>query len=96
VFVTAQGSRRTRFRRAIERRSLSNAELAARELVEQALQLAVLYTEQEDDPRAERAMVKWLGRGSSKEVDGVGAGVTPLHRSRRASGETSDRSGGNR
>ena len=38
---------------------------AAREMgrlpLEQALQLLVLYVEQ-DDPRAERAMVKWLGR----------------------------------
>ena len=55
----------TRFRRAIERRSLINAELAAREMgrlsLEQALQLVVLYAEQ-DDPRAERAMVRWLGR----------------------------------
>ena len=61
MFVTAQGSPRTRFRRAIERRSLLNAELAAREMgrlsLEQALALVVLYAEQ-DDPRAERAMVR--------------------------------------
>jgi hypothetical protein len=65
VFVTAQGSAATRFKRAIERRSILNAELAAREMgkvsLEEALQLVVLYTEQ-DDPRAERAMVRWLGR----------------------------------
>ena len=63
--MTAQGSAATRFRRAMERRSLLNAELAAREMhqvsLEQALQLVVLYAEQ-DDPRAERAMVRWLGR----------------------------------
>ena len=29
--------------------------------LEEALQLVVLYAEQ-DDPRAERAMVRWLGR----------------------------------
>jgi len=65
VFVTAQGSPRERFRRAIERRSLLNAELAAREVgvvtLEEALQLVVLYAERAD-PRAERAMVRWLGR----------------------------------
>ena len=33
----------------------------ARLSLEQALQLVVLYAEQ-DDPRAERAMVRWLGR----------------------------------
>ena len=60
-----QGSPRSRFRRAIERRSLINAEMACREMgnvsLEEALQLVVLYAEQ-DDPRAERAMVRWLGR----------------------------------
>ena len=59
------GLPRTRFKRAIERRSLLNAELAAREMgrvtLEEALQLVVLYAEQAD-PRAERAMVRWLGR----------------------------------
>ena len=63
--MTSQGSPATRFRRAIERRSLINAELAAREMgrlsLEQALQLVALYCEQAD-PRAERAMVRWLGR----------------------------------
>jgi hypothetical protein len=47
VFVTAQGSPRTRFRRAVERRSIINAELAAREMgslsLEDALALVVLY-----------------------------------------------------
>jgi hypothetical protein len=65
MFVTSQGSPATRFRRAIERRSLLNAELAAREMgqvtLEEALQLVVLYAEQAD-PGAERAMVRWLGR----------------------------------
>jgi hypothetical protein len=68
--VTAQGSAATRFRRAIGRRSRINAELAAREMgkvtLEEALQLVVLYAEQ-DDPRAERAMVRWLGRLFTEE-----------------------------
>ena len=42
-----------------------NAELAAQEIgrlsLEQALQLVVLYAEPHDS-RAERAIVKWLGR----------------------------------
>ena len=53
--MTAQGSPATRFRRAVERRRLINADLAAREMgrvsLEQALQLVVLYAEQ-DDPFA--------------------------------------------
>jgi phage FluMu protein gp41 len=59
------GSPATRFKRAIESRSLINAELAAREMgrlsLEHALALVVLYAES-NDPRAERAMVRWLGR----------------------------------
>ena len=45
--MTAQGSAATRFKRAIERRSLLNAEIAAREMgrvsLEDALALVVLY-----------------------------------------------------
>jgi hypothetical protein len=63
--VTAHGSPATRFARAIERRSLINAELAAREMtvvsLEHALQLVILYAEQGED-RFERAAVRWLGR----------------------------------
>ena len=63
--MTAQGSPRTRFKRAIERRSILNAEMAAHETgvitLEEALQLVALYCERAD-PRAERAMVRWLGR----------------------------------
>lgn len=55
----------TRFRRAIERRSLINAELAAREMgqvsLEDALSLVILYAEQ-GEPRFEKAAVRWLGR----------------------------------
>ena len=50
VFVTSQGSPATRFKRAIERRSLINAELAAREMdqvsLEDALALVILYAQQ--------------------------------------------------
>ena len=52
------------FRRAVERRSLKNAELAAREMsqvsLEDALALVVLYAEQ-DETRFEKAAVRWLG-----------------------------------
>jgi hypothetical protein len=65
VFVTSQGSPATRFSRAIERRSLINAELAAREMgqvsLEDALALVILYAEQ-GEPRFEKAAVRWLGR----------------------------------
>ena len=78
MFVTAQGSPRTRFKRAIERRSLLNAELAAREMgivtLEEALQLVVLYAEQAD-PRAERAGV--LGRERERGA-GVPLSANPL------------------
>lgn len=65
AFVTAQGSAATRFRRAVERKSLLNAELAAREMghltLEDALSLVLLYAAA-DDPRFERAAARWLGR----------------------------------
>src|SRR5690349_3397154 len=65
MFVTSQGSPATRFHRAVERRSLINAELAAREMthvsLEDALALVVLYAEQ-GEPRFERAAGRWLGR----------------------------------
>jgi hypothetical protein len=65
MFVTSQGSPSTRFKRAVERRSLLNAELAAREMprvsLEDALSLVVLYAEQGED-RFEKAAVRWLGR----------------------------------
>jgi hypothetical protein len=65
MFVTSQGSPVTRFKRAVERRSLINAELAAREMthvsLEHALALVVLYAEQ-GEPRFERAAFRWLGR----------------------------------
>ena len=65
MFVTAQGSARTRFKRAVEKRSLFLAETAAFEMetltLEDALALVVLYAENHDD-KFERAAVRWLGR----------------------------------
>ncbi len=61
--VTAQGSALTRFRRAVERKSLFNAELAAREMgrldLEDALSLVLLYA-RADDPRFDRAATRWI------------------------------------
>ena len=65
VFVTAQGSADTRFRRAVRGRNLFLAETAAFELgslsLADALSLVVLYAEGEDE-KFERAAVRWLGR----------------------------------
>ena len=65
MFVTAPGSPATRFRRAIDRKSLLNAELAAREMghlvLEDALSLVLLYAAA-DDPRFDRAATRWVGR----------------------------------
>jgi hypothetical protein len=60
--VTAQGSPRTRFQRAIEGRWVFHAELAARECgnltLEEALELVVLYAEAEP-AKFERAALRW-------------------------------------
>lgn len=65
MFVTAQGTALTRYRRAIEARSVVLAELSARELghvpLGDALSLVVLYTAA-GDPKAEPAAVRWLAR----------------------------------
>ena len=65
AFVTSQGSPQTRFRRAIESRSVLLAELAAREMswlpLTDALKLVLLYADAED-PKFERAACRWLGR----------------------------------
>jgi hypothetical protein len=65
MFVTAQGSALTRFRRGVERKSLLNAELAAREMgrldLEDALALVILYAGA-DDPRFDRAATRWIAR----------------------------------
>lgn len=63
--VTAQGTPLTRFRRAIETRSILLAELAAREggrlPLEDAVALVALYARL-DDAKFERAAVRWLAR----------------------------------
>jgi hypothetical protein len=63
--VGANTSPLARFRRAVERRSLVQAEAAARELgrlgSEDALALTMLLLHQRD-ARSERAATRWLGR----------------------------------
>lgn len=65
LFVTAQGSPLTRYRRAIASRSLVLAELAARESsylsLQDALGLLVLYAAA-NDPKYARASARWLAR----------------------------------
>jgi hypothetical protein len=65
VFVTAQGTALTRYRRAIETQSIVLAELAAREMghvpLVEALALVVLYATS-GSPKAEPAAVRWLAR----------------------------------
>lgn len=64
-FVTAQGSALTRFRRAVERQQVFQAELAAREMghvpLGEALALVALYATA-GSPKAEPAAVRWLAR----------------------------------
>jgi hypothetical protein len=65
VFVTAKGSALTRFRRALERRHIFGAEIAARETaflsLRDAVGLLALYAA-EDSHKYDRAAVRWLGR----------------------------------
>jgi hypothetical protein len=65
TFVTSQGAALTRYRRAIETRSIVLAELAARELghvsLSDALALVLLYANA-GSPKAEPAAVRWLAR----------------------------------
>jgi hypothetical protein len=65
LFVTAQGSPLTRYRRAVESRSLILAELAAREAkflsLPDALGLLSLYASG-GDAKYERASARWLAR----------------------------------
>ena len=65
MFVTSQGTAVGRFSRAIQKRLVFQAELAARELGQLplgfALDLVVLYAEV-GDPKAERAAVRLLRR----------------------------------
>jgi hypothetical protein len=63
--VTAQGSALTRYRRALERRHIFGAEVAAREMgfvsLRDALGLLALYAA-EDSPKFGKAATRWLGR----------------------------------
>jgi hypothetical protein len=65
VFVTAQASALTRYRRALERRHIFGAEVAARELgfmpLRDALGLLSLYAS-EGSPKYDRAATRWLAR----------------------------------
>jgi len=63
--VTAQGSTLTRYRRALERRHIFGAELAAKEMgflpLRDALGLLALYAA-EDSPKYGKGATRWLGR----------------------------------
>jgi hypothetical protein len=90
VFVTAQGTPLTRFRRAIETRSLLLAELAARECgrlpLEDVLSLVLLYAA-ERSPKFDRAAVRFLGR----LCDGGERTVADLHLAAAALASVRDR-----
>ena len=66
--MTGQGSALTRYRRAIETKSIVLAELAAREMghvaLSDALALVLLYAAS-GSPKAEPAAVRWLARLAS-------------------------------
>jgi hypothetical protein len=63
--VTNQGAALTRYRRALERRHIFSAEVAAREMaflsLRDALGLLALYAS-EDSPKFGKAATRWLGR----------------------------------
>jgi len=63
--VTEQGSVLTRYRRALERRHIFGAEIAAKEMayvsLRDALGLLALYAS-EGSPKYDKAAVRWLGR----------------------------------
>jgi hypothetical protein len=63
--VTAQGSARTQFRRALERKNLMSAEMLLREMgavtLEEALDYVALLSELRP-AKAPRAAVRWHGR----------------------------------
>jgi hypothetical protein len=72
VFVTSQGSAGARFDRFIRQRQIFHAEMAAREIgkltLDRALELVALYVEMED-PKADRARVRWLARLLTERAD---------------------------
>jgi len=63
--VAARDSALTRYRRALERRHIFGAEIAAKEMgylsLRDALGLLALYAA-EDSPKYEKAAIRWLGR----------------------------------
>jgi hypothetical protein len=63
--MTVQGSSYARFRRAVDRRNLAEAEAAARDLthlsLDDALQLVHLYAER-SSPKFDRAALRWVAR----------------------------------
>ena len=63
--MTSEGSAHGRFTRALQRRSLVEAEAAAHEIptlsLDEALQLVHLYAER-GSPKYERAALRWLTR----------------------------------
>ena len=63
--MTSQGSALTRYRRALERRHIFGAEIAAKEMaylsLRDALGLLALYAS-EDSPKYGKAATRWLGR----------------------------------
>ena len=65
LFVTSQASPSTRFRRALETRSVFLAELSAKEMghvpLDDAVGLLLLYAEREP-AKLERAALRWLQR----------------------------------
>lgn len=72
MFLTEQGSPATRYRRAVETRSILLAELAAREMswvpLKDALGLLALYAEL-GDRKYERAAVRWLVRLAAEKPE---------------------------
>lgn len=64
--MTAQGSPATRYRRAIETKSVFLAEIAAREMphlsLADAVALIALYAERGTPEKFERSAVRWLQR----------------------------------
>ena len=70
--TTAQGAALTRYRRALERRHIFGAVIAAKEIaflsLRDALGLLALYAA-EQSPKYDRAAVRWLGRLALEKDD---------------------------
>ena len=82
AFVTAQGQPLTRYRRALERKHIFGAEIAAREMgfipLRDALGLLALYAS-EDSPKYDKAATRWLARLALKR-DGTSVQQTSFCR----------------